>query len=247
MEYYYTPKENVNLEKNELLIDGFEFKHLTRVLRKAVGDLIIVTDGLLNIYECKISKIENSRIICKIIDTKYNLYEPDINISLFISPLKNISRFEFAIEKSVELGVKSIQPVITEHTVSKNLFGNSKMERLNKIVIGAMGQSQRCYLPVLNNTMSFNEMVSSTAGGKNKIVMYEFSDDTAKYVIDSPSKDVALLIGPEGGFSSDEISTLSAHGWRVRSLGERKLRTETAAIISLHDIFRNTKFSNEKV
>jgi len=246
MEYYYTPKENVNIEKNELLIDGFEFKHLTRVLRKTVGDLIVVTDGLLNVYECKISMIENSRIICNIVDAKYNLYEQDINISLFISPLKNVSRFEFAIEKAIELGVKSIQPVITEHTVSKNLFSKLKMERFNKIIIGAMGQSQRCYLPLLNNTISFKEMLKSTKDRINKIVMYEFSDETGKFVLDSSSKDVALLIGPEGGFTGDEISNLSAHGWRVRSLGERKLRAETATIISLHDIFRNTLLTKEK-
>ncbi|MEO6696015.1 MAG: RsmE family RNA methyltransferase [Ignavibacteria bacterium] len=241
MEYYYTPAENVDIKNNLLVIDGIEFRHLTKVLRKKEGDQINVTDGLLNIYECKISKVESLKIVCNISATKYNLYEPDINLTLYISPLRNISRFEFAIEKAVELGVKFIQPVVTDRTISKGKFGNSKLERFRKIIVGAMGQSQRCYLPLMNNNIKFQEMIDATASVENKIVMYEYSDGNNKYKRVKNYKDAAVLIGCEGGFTNEEISQLLANSWHVLSLGERKFRSETAAIISLHEILSGVR------
>ena len=163
MEYYFTKKGNVNPEKSELIVDDFEYKHLVKVLRKSTGDEITITDGERNIYSCIIKEIEKSRIICAIQKTNYNLYELTVDIRLFLSPLRNLSRFEFAVEKAVELGVNSIHPVITEHTVNKNIFSSSKTERLRKIIIGAMGQSQRCLLPKLYEPVTFEKMIENTS------------------------------------------------------------------------------------
>lgn len=236
MEYYFTPQENVDIVKKQLVIGGSEFIHLTKVLRKTNGELIKVTDGQLNVYECVITMIGDSSITCIITGIENNLFEPAVDISLYLSPLKNLSRFEFAIEKAVELGVKSIYPVITEHTISKKSFGNSKIERFKNIILSAMKQSQRCYLPIIHNAITFDRMLESAIKEKNKFVMYEFSNSTDECVIDQSFKDVSVLIGPEGGFSNNEIIKLTNSGWRVRSLGKRKLRAETAAIISLHTI-----------
>jgi 16S rRNA (uracil1498-N3)-methyltransferase len=239
MEYYFTPKKNVDMEKEELVIDDFEYRHLTKVLRKRAGDKITITDGELNIYNCEIYKIENEKVFCKIKKHDFNLFEPKINVSLYLSLLRNASRFEFAIEKAVELGVTSIQPVITEFTVNKNSLSKSKLERMNKIIIGAMGQSQRCYLPKLSNTISLTKLIKNTEQNKNKIVMYESSDDNSEFRVDDRSKGISLLIGPEGGFSIGEISLLIKNDWRVKSLGERKLRAETAAIVSIFELLKN--------
>ncbi len=173
MEYYYTPAKNIDLEKSELTISGFEFTHLTRVLRKKSGDLITVTDGMRNIYSCKILRTEKEILRCAILNRDYNLSEPDINIHLYLSTLRNAARFEFAVEKAVELGAASIQTVITQFTVNKNSISKSKAERINKIIIGAMGQSQRCFLPEFRDTISLNEMIKNTTEDENKIVMYE--------------------------------------------------------------------------
>jgi len=236
MEYYFTKKINVNPEKSELIIDDFEYKHLVKVLRKSTGDEITITDGERNIYGCIIKRIEKNRIICTIEKTNYNLYELSVDIKLFLSPLRNLSRFEFAIEKAVELGVNSIHPVITEHTVNKNIFSSSKAERLRKIIIGAMGQSQRCLLPKLSEPVTFEKMIEETSFDENKIVMYEFSEDRSEIKLLDKSKGLLLMIGPEGGFSKSEISKLLINNWQVRSLGDRKIRAETAVIVSVFEI-----------
>jgi 16S rRNA (uracil1498-N3)-methyltransferase len=238
MEYYYTPASNIDLQNNKLILDDFEHKHLVKVLRKKIGDTLKITDGKRNIFDCKIVKVSGDSIECEILEKKYNLYEPEINLKLFIAPLRNNSRFEFAIEKAVELGVNSIQPVITEFTINKNSFSKTKLDRIIKIIISAMGQSQRCYLPGFENAITFEDMIKSTKDLPNKIVMYEYADSDEKSLIDKSKKEISLLIGPEGGFSKQEIKVLSNNNWQVHSLGDRKIRAETAAIISIFELLK---------
>lgn len=237
MEYYYTPKENI--EKNFLYIRGDEHKHLSKVLRKKIDDKVEITDGQLNVYECKIIEIEKEHIKCEIVNTKHNINEPETKIRLFIAQLKNQDRFEFAIEKAVELGVYEIYPVITKYTVPREKLNETKLKRLSKIIISAMSQSQRCFLPVLHKALSFPELLEAAKNDKEKIVMYEFSDSKDKLSGEPKNVYVDLLIGPEGGFSEEEITELKSSGWKTKSLGERKLRAETAAIVSLYSIINN--------
>ena len=241
MEYYVVSKTNVDPDKNELFIDGNEYRHLAKVLRKKTGDLLTLTDGEQNVYFCKITNIDSNKIVCEIENKSYNLNEPACNMTLYVSPLRNMSRFEFLIEKAVELGVKSIQPVLTEHTVVKFPFSKSKIDRFAKIISGAMSQSQRCYLPEFRKAIEFSDMMNLTENNKNKIVMYEFSSDSGDINFDKTSSDIDLLIGPEGGFSKEEALKLGNDGWQLKSLGKRKLRSETAAIVSLYEIV--SKFS----
>jgi 16S rRNA (uracil1498-N3)-methyltransferase len=237
MEYYYTPKENI--DKDFLYIKGDEYKHLAKVLRKKIGDKIEVTDGELNVYGCSIAEITKDYIKCEIIEKKYNVNEPELKIRLFIGQLRNPDRFEFAIEKAVELGVTEIYPVITQYVVSKEKLNETKLKRLSKIIISAMSQSQRCFLPVLHKSLSFDELLSVTKNDKEKIVMYEFSGADNRLDEKNDNGYIDLLIGPEGGFSETEIENLQSNGWKIKSLGERKLRAETAAIVSLYSILNN--------
>ncbi|MCB0721977.1 MAG: 16S rRNA (uracil(1498)-N(3))-methyltransferase [Ignavibacteriae bacterium] len=237
MEYYYTPKKNIDISGKSLFIDGdFEYRHLAKVLRKKPGDSIDVTDGELNIYRCEITDISKEQIRCNIKQIETDLYEPDKRIHLYIAPLKNLDRYEFAVEKAVELGVYSVTPVITERTINKSIFNETKLNRLHRISISAMGQSQRCFLPKINNIIKFDDLLDSTMSNKNRIVMYEFSEKDAKFVYDDSSRDVFLLIGPEGGFSEVEVDRLKNSGWQAGSLGERKLRAETAAVVAVFEI-----------
>jgi 16S rRNA (uracil1498-N3)-methyltransferase len=243
MEYYYTQKENVDLKSNVLTVDDFEYRHLIKVLRKKTGDKITVTDGQLTVYHCEIISINKDRLSCRILETQYDLNEPKIKLSLFLSPLRNQTRFEFVIEKAVELGVSSIHPVITEFTVNKNLNGKSKTDRLKKIIIAAMGQSQRCLLPELRSAVTFDEMIEQTRHTGYKIVMYESSNDETEISLAEGESEVSLLIGPEGGFSEAEIITLKQAGWKIKSLGRRKFRSETAAIVSVYNIITKQNHS----
>jgi len=235
MEYYFTSYKNVDLLNSRLVIEGFEYKHLVKVLRKKLNDCLTITDGNRNIYECKIVEITKDEIVCEILYKKYDLYEPDLKLRLFVSPLRNSDRFEFLIEKVVELGVFEIYPVVSKHTVAIGRFSETKMNRLRKIIIGAMGQSQRCYLPVLHNTIEFDNFIEMTSTNLNKIVYYEHAGkNNETYKFDS-NGEICILIGPEGGFEKFEIEKLIKHNWRIETLGERKLRSETAAIISVFE------------
>jgi 16S rRNA (uracil1498-N3)-methyltransferase len=238
MEYYYTKSSNIDLENNRIVLDDFEHKHIIKVLRKKTGDILKITDGARNIYDCKILKISGDKVICGIIGKNYNLFEPEYNLKLFIAPLRNNTRFEFAIEKAVELGVSSIQAVAAEFTVNKTPFSKTKIERFNKIIISAMGQSQRCFLPEFKNIISFDDMIALTKNSPNKIVMYEYAESSVKSEINKNEKEISLLIGPEGGFSKQEMNKLITGKWQIHSLGDRKIRSETAAIVSIFELLK---------
>ncbi len=239
MEYYFVQERNVDLHNGLLVIDDFEFKHLAKVLRKNAGDRIIVTDGRKNIYHCLIVEIKKTEILCKIENREFDLNEPGISVTVYLSLLRNISRYEFAIEKLVELGAVAIVPLITDFTIGKNKLSDSKIERIKKIMIGAMGQSQRCVLPELKDAVTFEEMIRNTGNEVNKIAMYEMSDDEKQIHLNKQSRNVIVLIGPEGGFSRNEVERLKLSGWISKSLGKRKLRAETAAVVSVFQIIKN--------
>lgn len=241
MEYYFTEEKNVDLKNSRLIIDGFEYKHLIQVLRKKSGDLLTITDGKRNIYRCKIVEITKAEITCEILKTEYGLYEPELKIKLFVSPLRNSDRFEFLIEKVVELGVFEIYPVVSKYTVIKNSFSETKMNRLRKIIVSAMGQSQRCFLPSISNTVSFDDMLKITGEMDNKIVYYEHAGFVRDNKEHNTFNELCVLIGPEGGFDESEIDTLIKNKWQIKSLGERKLRTETAGIISVFEQLKQFK------
>jgi len=236
MEYYIIDEYNSSIDGNHIIISGDLYKHLAIVLRKNISDTIELTDGKGNILECNIVNIDRKTVRCNILKRKSGLYEPEINIRLFLAPLRNQSRFEFAVEKSVEIGVMEIVPVITKYTVIKEKFSESRYKRLIKIMKSAAGQSQRCILPVMNQVINFSEMIEITSDSEVKIVMYEHWEKEENKHLKIKNKKVNLLIGPEGGFDVNEIKMLDEKGWIKRSLGNRKLRAETAAIVSLFEI-----------
>ncbi|MDD5361494.1 MAG: RsmE family RNA methyltransferase [Ignavibacteria bacterium] len=239
MEYYYTKPEDIDEKNSKLEVKGYDYKHLARVLRKKTGDKLKITDGKRNIYTSEIVEIKSDSLKCRILSKSYNLFEPKEDLKLFTAPLRNQDRFEFLIEKAVELGVSSIYPVITQNCIVKAGFSANKMERMRKIIISAMGQSQRCLLPEFHETIDFEEMINITNSMENKIVFYEFADEESKFGKGRDQKAICSLIGPEGGFTEREIDTLKEKNWQVCSLGGRKMRAETAAIISVYEILNH--------
>lgn len=228
MEYYYTPKEYIS--SGSLTIVDEEAKHLGKVLRKNQGDELYVTDGIGNLYRSKIVTANKQLIECTILEKMTGINEPGTKVTLYQSLIKNPDRFEFSIEKSVELGVHEIFPLITEHTINKT---SNKVERWQSIALSAMKQSQRCYLPKVNAPLPFEDAISS-CGAAIKLI----ADETAQYNNEDFSsyadKDsVAVFIGPEGGFSPDEVKHAVENGFRRLSLGPRKFRSETAAVLAV--------------
>lgn len=232
MEYYYTPKQYISSATLTIVDD--EAKHLGRVLRKQQGEEIFVTDGEGSVYRCKINSLTKALIDCSILEKLNSPNEPKIKLHLYQSLIKNPDRFEFAIEKAVELGVQSIHPVITEHVINKT---TNKTERWQAIALAAMKQSQRCVLPKVYDPVNFADALAS-AKGELKLIADEKKNNSRIRITDI--KDtyslIDVFIGPEGGFTATEADLALSHGFKILALGSRKYRSETAAIYTISNL-----------
>ncbi|MCI0473480.1 MAG: 16S rRNA (uracil(1498)-N(3))-methyltransferase [Ignavibacteria bacterium] len=241
MEYYYANPENIDKNNRVIILEGFVYRHLIQVLRKKKNDKLVLTDGLRNIYYAVIVEINKENLFCTYSETEHNVNEPELYINLFSAPLRNAERFEFLVEKAVELGVSEIYPVYTKNTVKKGDFSSSYMKRLEKIIIGAMGQSQRCFKPVLHESINFESVLDMYNGNPNRFFFHEFAEQDRKAEIDMQNKQVNIFVGPEGGFAINESEMLIKNNWKPCSLGPRKFRAETAAIIGTFEILNYKK------
>lgn len=224
IEFFFSPQDNIF--GNDYIIKGEEYNHLKKVLRKTIGDNIFIVDGNNYIYECTITEIKKDFIIAKINNINSHKNELDLNIHLAVALLKNPSRYDFIIEKATELGVKEIIPFISQYTISHN----PKIERWTNIAISAMKQSQRAFLPKISECKKFNEVVNLKAD--LKLIADIESQELKVNNIDTPH-DILIIIGPEGGFSDNEILTAISLGFKKFKLSNTRLRSETAAIISI--------------
>lgn len=234
MEYFYTPPKLIS--SSELIIEGDEFAHLTHVMRKTIGDSIRVVDGVGTAYDATITGLNKRSAQCAITGAHKRLHEPDIDVTLGVGILKNPSRFDFLVEKVTELGVNTIVPLLTERTIPRPNDGverarHAKTERWQKLALAAMKQSGRCVLPVIGELTSFKKFVTSTPTDCLKLVLHEQSTrPIATPLAGNSHNRLRLCIGPEGGFAEDEITFAEGEGFLPVSLGQTRLRTETAAI-----------------
>ncbi len=231
MDHFFVRKEDV--AGTRLVLRDDESKHLARVLRKKVGDRILVTDGANTLYEAEVARIGRDGAECDIVKTTTGVNEPRIKVTLAVSLLKNPARIDFLVEKAVELGVHAILPISCKRTIPHR----DKKERLQKIALAAVKQSGRCYLPLISDLVRFDDLVGETRP-YNLCLMPHEQADRSQFIGDviqryKDAGSVLLVIGPEGGFTEEETALASAHQFIAVSLGPRRLRTETAAIASL--------------
>ncbi|MCD6446564.1 MAG: 16S rRNA (uracil(1498)-N(3))-methyltransferase [Candidatus Marinimicrobia bacterium] len=215
-----------HIEDNTLIIDGDEHKHLSRVMRKRPGDTIWISDGKGTSYQAEILEINAESTICKIIGKHPKFGEPENRVSLAIGLIKP-SHWEIMLEKAVELGVYDIYPLITRYTVVKSL----KRERGAKIILSALKQSGRSYLPILHDPVPFKEFIQQ----KRPDIIYicDNQDDYPQLAPTSDPENYLVLIGPEGGFHPDEVALAIQHSAQPVLLTNRRLRTETACLAAL--------------
>ncbi len=209
-----------------------ESKHIIRVLRKAKGDSIDFTDGKGFFYRCSI--IDPNPNVCQvqIIETKPGNDIRDYQLTIAVAPTKNISRFEWFLEKSTEIGADRIIPFFSTHSERTTI----KPERLNKVIVSAMKQSLKSYLPELSDARSFKDLITEPFEGKKYIA---YIDDSVTRLLSKTypkGKNALILIGPEGDFSEKEVEMAVENGFETVSLGPARLRTETAAIVACHTI-----------
>jgi 16S rRNA (uracil1498-N3)-methyltransferase len=226
MQLFYVP----NISGAEVILDETESKHAIRVLRLQKGSIVHIVDGKGGFFEAEISDPNPKKCRIAIVKSTSEFGKKDFHLHIAIAPTKNIDRFEWFLEKATEIGIDEITPLLTSHSERKII--NS--ERLEKILVSAMKQSLKAYLPKLNSLTTFNELINSNKI-ENKYIAY--CDDIQKIHLKdlvTKGKNSLILIGPEGDFSPDEIQIALENNFEIVSLGTARLRTETAGIVACH-------------
>jgi 16S rRNA (uracil1498-N3)-methyltransferase len=221
-------KEDLVASSTDVVLDEATSKHIVQVLRMQNGEQLQLTNGKGDLFTAEIIDNNRKRCAVKVIET-FDIPHSPLNITIAISPVKNNTRFEWFLEKATEIGVTEIIPLICNRT-EKTVF---KFERMKSILVSAMLQSQQCWLPVLQEPTKFNEVVKSSAQQQKFIAhcMVDAKRNLADLNNESLSFKI-ILIGPEGDFTPDEIELALQNHYSAVSLGETRLRTETAGIVA---------------
>lgn len=210
-------------------LDADESRHATRALRRRRGDIIHVTDGKGSLYTCRI--VDDDQVRCRFeVVATVREPTPGYAIHVAISPLSLPDRLEWFVEKAVEFGVASISFILCERTEKRQI----KLERLQKIAIGAMKQSLRCSAPLLVGPIKFDAFVKSCQADQKFIAKIEAEAPPHLYTAAVRNNVYAICIGPEGDFSDDESACATDQHFVKVSLGSYRLRSETAGIAAVH-------------
>jgi 16S rRNA (uracil1498-N3)-methyltransferase len=230
MQIFYAP----GISGNSWVLDEKESKHCIRVLRMKEGTPVKVIDGKGNLFEGVISRADQKK--CKIaIDNIIREFEKrNYLLHIAISPLKNPERFEWFVEKSVEIGIDEITPLICKNTEKQRI----KPERINNIIISAMKQSLKAGKTILNEPTSFEDFIKKDLEGIKLISHCNSAGERTKIdTVYSRGDNAVILIGPEGDFSDNEITAAIKNNFRPVHLGKSRLRTETAGITACYSIY----------
>jgi len=225
MQIFYHSEININ--DNDLIISDSEHHHLNKVLRKKINDKVYLTDGNGYLFEATINNINLKSTHLKIINSTKK-FSMDYNLHIAIAPTKKIDRFELFLEKAIEIGVSSITPLVCKYNERKSL----NYTRLNKIAVSAMKQSLQTYLPKIEPIVSIKEFIESNQCEQKYIAHCKNSKKVHLSKIIKRKTNSSIIIGPEGGFTDDEISLAMDYNFIPVSLGNNRLRTETAGIAS---------------
>lgn len=225
MTIFYQPSVTEGIQE----LDAEESRHCVKVLRKRPGDLIAITDGKGTHYTARL--VETSATRCTYAVEQHETCVNDAaGIHIAVAPTKNPDRIEWFVEKAVELGIGTI----TLMTCTNSERTSLKTERLHKLAISAMKQSQRLHLPAIQSLMPFDQVVAQATETQKFIAYVDAANPDLLIRLAQPAQPTLVLIGPEGDFISDELALAFKHGFRQVSLGLHRLRTETAALAACH-------------
>lgn len=209
-----------------------EGQHCVRVLRKKEGDEILITDGKGCFYEATIIQANQKHCIVNIDNTIIRPKQWGFNLRIAFTPTKNIDRIEWFAEKATEIGIDQFSPLLCDHSERKEI----KLPRIEKILISAMKQSQKAILPSLDEMIPFSKLIKQNFTGRKFIAHCYEGDKALLKNTYRKGEDALILIGPEGDFSEREVAEAIKHGFEPISLGESRLRTETAALVACHTV-----------
>lgn len=229
---FYIPE--IDLSQNMCLLPQEEAKHIIRVLRMHQGDTLLLTDGKGHFVQSHIDSIEGKKCFVAFDEIQKQEKLP-YELHLAVAPTKNISRYEWLLEKATEIGVHKVTPLLTFHSERRSVNNN----RLEKIMIAAMKQSQKAYLPKLSEPIQFSDFLQMHKRGVGYIAHCNeaFARKSINEIYQRESK-VTLMIGPEGDFSQEEIQKAIDTGFQSVHLGKSRLRTETAGVVACSTIYQ---------
>ena len=229
MQLFYN--QDLTEKDTEIRFSKEESRHVVKVLRKSIGDTLHITNGYGWLFSAEITLAELKNCIAKITSSEL---QPKRNykLHLAVAPKKMNDRYEWFLEKATEIGIDTITPIICDNSERKVI----KEDRYEKILQSAMKQSLHCYLPKLNQAISFKDLVAQDFNGQKFIAHCEETNKKSLQQSLEKDQNITILIGPEGDFSTKEIALAIEQNFNPVTLGNTRLRTETAAIVACHSV-----------
>lgn len=228
MHVFYTP----DINSNHYTLNEEESRHCSKVLRLTVKDIVHLIDGKGGFYEAEITEAGKKHVHLNVISKQTEYGKRNHHLHIAIAPTKNIDRLEWFLEKATEIGIDEITPIICDRSERKIV----KDERLEKVITSAVKQSLTAYHPQLNTAISYNEFLKQSFAGEKLIA--HCMDDEKPYInqIVKPNQSYLILIGPEGDFTPAELDIALHNGYKAVTLGNTRLRTETAALAACFEV-----------
>lgn len=229
MQLFYNP--TLTPDSETFVFDREESKHIVKVLRKKDGDNLFVTNGLGVLFKTEIILASDSKCTVKIVSLEQS-EQPKYELHLAVAPTKMNDRYEWFLEKATEIGITEITPIICDHSERKMI----KTDRFDKIIQSAMKQSLHYFMPKLNEPIAFKDFIKTKHDGQLYIAHCEETNKKSLKSQLKANQKATILIGPEGDFSEKEIQLAIASNYIPVSLGNTRLRTETAAVVACHSV-----------
>lgn len=229
MHVFYTP----DITSNDYTLNEEESRHCNKVLRLNLGDQVFLVDGKGGFYEAEISAAGKKLVTLKVTHAQQEYQKRNHHLHIAVAPTKNIDRLEWFLEKATELGIDEITPIICERSERKIV----KEDRLFKVITSAVKQSLQAYHPILNPAISLSDFLKNEQRDTN-LVAHCVADEPRRYISEliQPHGRYTILIGPEGDFSPNEIASTLSRGFQPITLGNTRLRTETAALAACFEV-----------
>ena len=224
MQLFYSP----NITPPLHTLGDEESKHCVRVLRLGVGDELHITDGAGNLYRCRIVEAHQHHCTVEVVESFSEYEKLPYSLTMAVAPTKNIDRYEWFLEKATEVGVTRFIPIECDHSERRTI----KYDRELRVITSAVKQSLKAYHPALDELTPLREVITMPFEGQKFIAHCNADMGERPYMpsIVKKNENILILIGPEGDFSPEEIKFAIENGFTPISLGNQRLRTETAAI-----------------
>jgi len=220
------------IQPGEFTFARDESRHIIRVLRRKKGDEVMFTDGRGKMLIGQIIDDHPNKCRVNITSSRFMPRQRPYHIHMVVAPTKNIGRFEWFLEKATEIGVDEITPIKCDHSERMHI----NPDRLEKVIVAALKQSQQFWQPKLNPLKPLTSLLQEDLQGLKYIAYVDEENKTSLKSVYKPGESCNILIGPEGDFSKQEVESAISAGFVQISLGENRLRTETAALVACHTI-----------